>query len=92
MIAAKMKKEWTELSSTFFRKIKINKPVSVRFTWHEQNTRRDPDNIIFAKKFILDGLVISGALPNDNQQWIKSFSESWFLDKESPGVEIALSW
>lgn len=35
-------------------------PVAVRFLWVEPNRRRDLDNVAFAKKFVLDGLVAAG--------------------------------
>lgn len=78
-IGNKMKRENTELV-TLLAKSKLNRiqyPVTIRFVWHEPNNRRDPDNIIFAKKFILDGLVEAGILPNDTQEWIMGFSDSW---------------
>ena len=39
-------------------------PVCLSITWYMKNRRKDPDNIAFAVKFILDGLVNAGALPN----------------------------
>lgn len=93
MIAAKMKKEWTDLSAQYFKKLPvIDEPVFIQFTWHESNSRRDPDNIIFAKKFILDGLVTSGKLENDNQKWIAGFEDVWDINKERVGVEVNISW
>lgn len=53
----------------------FKKRVSIDFLWVEVNKRRDPDNIAFAKKFILDSLVESGKLKNDTQQYIKGFSD-----------------
>lgn len=35
-------------------------PVRVSITWVEPNMRRDPDNIRFAAKFVLDALVEEG--------------------------------
>lgn len=93
MIAAKMKHEWTAIAAGCFKNIpKIDSPASIQFIWHEENSRRDPDNIIFAKKFILDGLVTSGALENDNQKWITGLSDSWEVNKERVGVDVNIEW
>lgn len=72
------------------QKIKpIDGKAKINFTWHEQNGKRDPDNICFAKKFILDGLVKAGALKNDTQKYIKGFTDEF---KRSDGymVEVEL--
>src|SRR5688572_27215658 len=45
--------------------IKFTGLVVVEFHWVEINKMRDPDNFVFAKKFVLDGLVLAGVLPND---------------------------
>lgn len=92
-LGAKMKKEWTELSASYFNDLPvIDEQVHIQFIWREKNTRRDPDNIIFAKKFIMDGLVTAGKLPDDTQKWISGFDETWEIDKEKPGVLIHLNW
>ncbi|EOE6423505.1 hypothetical protein ACKO7J_002246 [Enterococcus hirae] len=48
-------------------------PVRLSITWYMKNRRKDPDNIAFAVKFILDGLVNAGALPNDGWNEIVAF-------------------
>ena len=60
---------------------KLNR-VSIHFHWIEKTRRRDPDNIAFAKKFILDSLVAAGKLKNDNQDYIKSFRDTFENGKE----------
>lgn len=42
----------------------IKTPINLHFHW-ETTTNRDPDNVACGAKFILDGLVWSGALKND---------------------------
>ena len=37
-------------------------PISIRTTWYEPDKRRDGDNIVFAKKYILDTLVKRGII------------------------------
>lgn len=61
----------------------FEKRVSIDFLWVEVNRRRDPDNIAFAKKFILDSLVESGKLKNDTQQYIKGFSDRFEHGEEN---------
>lgn len=91
---AKMKKEWTELSAMYFKQIKpYDTPIKLSFIWFEPNAKRDPDNIVSAKKFILDGMVLAGVVPNDTQKWIRGFnSERWMVvqDKNRVGVEITI--
>ncbi len=98
-----MKQENTNLVA-MLAKTKLNPvkyPVTIQFVWQEPNDRRDPDNIIFAKKFILDGLVVAGVLPNDTQKWIMGFSDSWIsapsknskvsvLPKIEPGIMVTI--
>ena len=86
-----MKQENTDTAAWCFKGHRpVTVPVLVQFVWHEPNTKRDPDNIIFAKKFILDGMVKAGVLPNDTQQWILGFKDYIVVDKSSPGVWITL--
>jgi Holliday junction resolvase RusA-like endonuclease len=101
---AAMKKEWTKLVASYalLKKIKpFKKPISIHFTYFEPNARRDPDNIMFAKKFILDGLKEAGVIQNDNQQWLWEFRENWLalpsknskikiLPEKEVGVEIQM--
>ena len=41
-----------------------------RFTWHEPNRRRDPDNIYSACKFIFDALQYADRLPRDSWKYV----------------------
>lgn len=65
------------------------KKVWIDFRWVEKNTRRDPDNICAGKKFILDGLVLSGLLKNDGWSQIAGFTDTWEVGKE-PGVYVEI--
>lgn len=62
--------------------------VRIEFTWYEPNKRRDPDNVVFAKKFILDGLVRAGILENDGWRIVTEFSDKWIVSKSRPRVEL----
>lgn len=67
----------------------ITSPVHVTFIWHEPNSRRDKDNVAFAKKFILDALQKSGRLKNDNNNYIAGFTDRFVYDR-SEGVEVII--
>lgn len=57
----------------------IKVPVTVDFRWIEANRKRDLDNICFAKKFILDGMVKSGLIANDNWSHVTGFVDHFEL-------------
>lgn len=71
---------------------KITKPIHIEIWWYEPNTRRDIDNICGGgQKFILDGLVEAGKLPNDDQKWVKAISHHFpDPDKKNPRVEVSI--
>ncbi len=70
----------------------VSGPFHLQLHFSEPNTARDPDNIVSAKKFILDALQTMKIIPNDNQKYVLSFTESWGIEeKDKPvGVYITL--
>ncbi len=68
----------------------INNPVLVDCTWYCKNKKKDKDNISFAKKFILDGLMKAGVLSNDGWDQVVGFQDTFIIDKENPRVEVNL--
>lgn len=70
----------------------VGKPQVISFEWREKYMTRDPDNIVSAKKFILDGLVLAKVLPDDGWRWVRGFKEEWFtcIGDEQPGVLVQL--
>lgn len=50
-------------------------PCKMIFTWHLSNKRIDLDNTSFARKFILDGMVKAGVIPDDNLKHIQGFED-----------------
>lgn len=60
------------------------------FRWYCKNQKKDPDNISFAKKFILDGMVKAGVLENDGWKQVAGFQDEFYLDKQHPRVEVEL--
>lgn len=89
--AAKIKKEETYLVAWLCKEQKlkpITKKVGINFWWHVKG-RKDPDNVCFAKKFLIDGLVSAGILKNDSLQEIDWFSDTFVIDK-TEGVIVEL--
>jgi len=70
-------------------KTQIDKPVRIKFTWYEQTKRRDKDNVVFAKKFILDALQKSGVLKNDNNKYILGFQDE-FVYRQGDKVVVEI--
>lgn len=66
---------------------KFEKPIKIHFVWQEQNKKRDPDNICFAKKFILDAMVKGKYIRNDNRNHIKAFTDD-FVDGDEVKVTL----
>lgn len=82
--AAAMKKKCTEQvkEQCVSQQIQsVNGKVDLLFEWHS-STRHDPDNVAFAKKFILDGLQAAGVLENDNRKFIGTMADEIIQDDE----------
>lgn len=92
-IYSRHKKKWTnDVAWQVKAQIRniIDKPIKLSIKYYLNNQKKDPDNIVFAKKYILDGMVNSGILPNDTLQWIKGFSEDFELDRSNPRIEVTI--
>jgi Holliday junction resolvase RusA-like endonuclease len=90
--SAKMKKEYTELVAWCAKAARLPRmeKVDLVITWHEPNKRRDKDNIMAGQKFIWDGLVEAGVLPNDGWNQIGDITHRFRVDKANPRVEVEL--
>ena len=93
---AKIKKSNTEYVYTIVKSLlnskkikKIDKLIEIRFIWHETSKMRDPDNISFCKKYILDGMVSAGLIKNDGHKQIVGFTDRFIFEKMY-GVEVIL--
>jgi len=64
--------------------------VVVRFTWYTKNEKKDADNVAFAKKFVLDGLVNAGVLINDSRRFVRGFEDRFEVDADNPRIEVEL--
>lgn len=65
-------------------------PVHVEFNWHSSNQKKDIDNVAFAKKFILDGMVEAKFIENDSRKFVSSFSDNFYIDKDNPRIEVVV--
>ena len=72
-------------------RLRIQKPVYMRYTWFEKNRRRDLDNISsFGRKVIQDALVEAKILKNDGWKEITGFSDRFAVDPENPRIEVEI--
>ena len=66
-------------------------PVVVVFKWIEPNLRRDIDNVAFAHKFVLDGLVKAGVLKGDSRKYVIGLQDEFPPpDPDNPRVEVTV--
>lgn len=90
--AASMKHDETDrVANAAFGLPHFQCPVIVSFKWVEPNMRRDVDNIAFAHKFILDGLVKAGALKGDSRKYVVGLQDDFSeVDPDNPRVEVMI--
>ena len=62
---------------------RFEKPIQIHFHWIEVTKRRDLDNVAFSKKFILDAMVKSGKLKDDNRRCVTAFTDDFSYGKET---------
>ena len=83
-LAAKKKAEIESEIGVFLVEMpKWTNPIKINFTWVEGTKRRDLDNVCFAKKFILDAMVKSNKLKDDNRKCVTAFTDSFEYGKET---------
>ena len=94
-VGSKIKKEETERVYWECKEQKIKPitefPVKIHYRWYSPNARKDIDNVAFSKKFINDGMVMAGILPDDSRKYVSGFSDDFFIDKENPRVEVIIN-
>ena len=92
-----MKKNWTAavkyhaLKACYKIPMPTFRQIFVTLTWYEPDRRRDPDNIAAAIKFVLDGMVNVGLIPNDGWKNIAGIEHRFAVDKNSPGVRVNIT-
>ena len=87
-MAAKIKKDETNIAYlSLLNKPYITTPCKLKFTWYIKDKRTDADNICFAKKYIIDGMIKAGLIENDSLKYIIGFQDEFIIDKNER-VEI----
>lgn len=87
---ASMKETYTNMVGWLAKKLPTYEKIALIITWYEPDRRRDPDNIMAGQKFILDGLVAAGTIPNDSQKYIQGIVHRFRVDKRNPRVEVEI--
>lgn len=93
---AKMKRQveedigWHILAARGAHKLRpVHGPVSLSISWHESDRRRDLDNIVSAKKFILDAMQKMGIIPNDDREHVRAISDE-IVDDDKDFVVVRI--
>lgn len=79
---------WVDHIAAIIGRVPKLERVHVHFHWLEKDRRRDPDNIIAAKKYVLDGMVAAGLVSNDGWVQAAGFLDTWDVNKKNPGVYV----
>lgn len=87
---ARMKETYTAMVAWLAKKLPRFEKVALVITWYEPDHRRDPDNIMAGQKFILDGLVAAGTIPNDSQKYVWGIVHRFKVDRKNPRVEVEI--
>ena len=87
---ARMKETCTAMVAWLAKKLPAYEKVALIITWYEPDLRRDPDNIMAGQKFILDGLVAAGTIPNDSQKYVRGIVHRFKVDRKNPRVEVEI--
>lgn len=67
----------------------VDKRIVLHIEWHERDKRRDVDNIVFAKKFILDAMQKAGIIPDDNRKHVAGVFDE-IIDDDVDYVHVML--
>ena len=87
---ARMKETCTAMVAWLAKKLPSYEKVALVITWYEPDHRRDPDNIMAGQKFIMDGLVQAGVIPDDSQKYILGIYHGFKVDRKNPRVEVEI--
>lgn len=74
-----------------FKRLRINKPIYIKYRFYEPNKKRDLDNISsFFHKVFQDALVGCRIIMNDSWYYIVGFSDEFYVDNKNPRIEIEI--
>lgn len=93
---ARLKKEWTEIVAVTARSARLIPcdRVALTFLWQElregRKRGRDRGNILAGEKFVSDGLVAAGVIPDDGPDVVMRQHHTWIYGAVRPGVLVTL--
>lgn len=67
----------------------LEKPVELTFVWYRPNKKNDPDNIAHGCKYIIDGMVLGGLIPNDGWKNIAMITHKFEMGEAKTRVFIS---
>ena len=70
---------------------RFERRVTVRTTFYEPDMRRDADNVGFARKFVLDGLVAAGVIKDDSRKYVEQCPDRVLTDRARPRVVVEVN-
>lgn len=93
--AAKVKDDLTNEVAWQCKMARCTKPkgkVDMMFRWHVKG-HHDSDNIAFAKKFVLDGMVQAGILQNDSPKFVRHLADYIYRDVSKDDLDyVEVYW
>lgn len=95
-VYSRMKRDYGMLVRIAIRRAKLKRMewAAITFTWHEKpakkQQRRDPDNIRFGAKFVLDSLVHEQILEDDAIGFVVGLRDNYVVESAQPGVLVEL--
>ena len=98
MQGAKIKKRETNICMVYLKQA-VNKgfeighdqyPLHITFKWYAKDSRKDLDNIAYAKKYIMDAMQKVELIENDGYKQVQRYTDVYLVDKEKPRVEIEI--
>lgn len=90
ILYSQMKKQYTAVVSDAAEGYPQLESADFIIHWFCKNNRKDKDNIIAGQKFIFDGLVHAGVLPNDGWKEIGDITHRLQVDKNNPRIEVEI--
>lgn len=95
-VYSRMKRDYDMLCRIAIRRAKLKRMewAAVTFTWQEKPANkqqwRDPDNIRFGAKFVLDALVHEQILEDDSIGFVVRLRDEYEVESSRPGVLVEL--
>lgn len=92
---AKKKKQLTDRAQleclSQYRGATIYEQAGLYFDWYVKDDKKDPDNISFGSKYIIDGMVKAGVLKDDSLKVIQNGIMHFFtVDSANPRCEVTI--